>query len=45
MSSLSPPERRRETLKSLDIYLKDWVDGQLPGVRMREGSRLVYKTA
>jgi hypothetical protein len=45
MSSLSPRERRREMLKSVDIYLKDWDDGQLPEVKMREESRLVYKTA
>jgi len=45
MFSPSPQVKRREMLKSVDIYLRDWDDGQLPEVKMREESRLVYKTA
>jgi hypothetical protein len=45
MFNQSPQERSREMLKSVDIYWKDWDDGPQPAVRMREVSRLVYRTA
>jgi hypothetical protein len=41
MFNQSPQERSREMLK----YWKDWDDGPQPAVRMREVSRLVYRTA
>jgi hypothetical protein len=45
MSNQSPQVRRKEMLKSVDICSRDWDDGQLPEMRMREVSRLVYKIA